>query len=294
MREKAFSTGDQMTGSGKRKAAAPRRGWKFLRFAGFLSEKRMQQAALLGLLFGLAAGLCGAGCGGRTQPGGIPPEPPVRQTGESYRVNGQWYHPVPDASGFSQAGIASWYGSPFHGRKTASGESYNMHARTAAHKTLPIGTFVLVRRPDNGKETVVRINDRGPFVRGRIIDLSCRAARDIGMIGPGTARVEIVALEKGAQESEAGQASHAQFYTGNFTVQVGAFLDRGRAEKLCRKLRAEYSRISVTPVKRGEATFYRVQVGRYTSLASAEAAERRLVQTGYAGAFAVARDKDAK
>jgi rare lipoprotein A len=91
--------------------------------------------------------------------------------------------------------VASWYGHPFHGRTTASGETYDMEAMTAAHRTLPFGTVVQVDNLDNGQRTRVRINDRGPFVRGRIIDLSRRAARELDMVGAGIARVRITILE---------------------------------------------------------------------------------------------------
>src|SRR6056297_2477769 len=201
----------------------------------------------------------------------IPPEPAVPETlktPDSYRINGQWYHPIIDSKGFRQSGIASWYGDPFHGQKTASGETYNMHARTAAHKVLPIGTFV----------------------GDRIIDLSCRAAEEIGMIGPGTAQVEVVALEKGLPETDPAGARHADFYTGDFTVQVGSFVNKGLAKKLRDELRAYREPVFIQSVVRESKTYYRVQVGRFTSLAGAEKAEARLIQTGYTGAFAVASD----
>ncbi|MFP4532036.1 MAG: septal ring lytic transglycosylase RlpA family protein [Desulfobacterales bacterium] len=216
--------------------------------------------------------------------------PKPLKTPDRYRINGQWYHPITDSKGFRQSGIASWYGDPFHGQKTASGETYNMHARTAAHKILPIGTFVLVRSLDTGKETVVRINDRGPFVGDRIIDLSYRAAKEIGMIGPGTAQVEVEALEKGLPETDPDEARHADFYTGDFTVQVGSFANKDLAEKLCDELRDYKEPVFIQSVVRESKTYYRVQVGRFTSLAGAKKAEDRLVQTGYSGAFAVASE----
>lgn len=104
--------------------------------------------------------------------------------------------PAPDGlAGWRQTGVASWYGDPFHGRRTASGEVYDMERLTAAHQTLPFGTRVRVENLDNGMAVTVRINDRGPFVKGRILDLSRRAARELGMIGSGTARVQITVLE---------------------------------------------------------------------------------------------------
>ena len=107
--------------------------------------------------------------------------------------------PSPAAPGASPAawtptGVASWYGEPFHGRTTASGETYDMNDLTCAHRTLPFGTRLHVRNLENGRTVVVRVNDRGPFVKDRIVDLSRRAARELGMIGPGTARVRITVL----------------------------------------------------------------------------------------------------
>jgi rare lipoprotein A len=255
---------------------------------------RMSRRAVLplALLVFSCALLLSLGCGMKG-----PAERPVqtpgdRQRAESYRVNGKWYHPATDASGFQQTGIASWYGDPFHGRRTANGEVYNMHARTAAHKTLPMGTFVLVRSLDSGKETVVRINDRGPFVRGRIIDLSHRAASDLGMIGPGTARVEIIAMERGlaGKEGPGAGSRHEDFYTGDFTIQLGAFVNRRLAEKLCRRVPAGYGPASVTELEKDGRRFYRVRVGRFNSLSRAEEVEVRLIREGYTGAFAVSRN----
>ena len=101
-------------------------------------------------------------------------------------------------AGASQRGIASWYGEPFHGRATASGEIYDMHKLTAAHKELPLGSVVSVRNLKNGKTVTVRVNDRGPFVKGRIIDLSLAAAKKLSMVGPGTAKVEMTVVQVGA------------------------------------------------------------------------------------------------
>lgn len=247
--------------------------------------------ALFSIGLTVIAGLWG--CAKSPPPSAPAPKSPAQkifETKDSYQVGGQWYHPITDSKGFCQSGIASWYGDPFHGRKTASGETYNMHARTAAHKILPIGTFVLVRNLDTDRETVVRINDRGPFVGNRIIDLSYRAAQEIGMIGPGTAQVELIVLEKGLPESDPAAARHADFYTGDFTVQVGAFADRRHAEKLRSELQAYKEPVFIKSVVRESKTYYRVQVGRFTSLAGAKKVEDRLAQTGYNGAFAVASD----
>lgn len=131
----------------------------------------------------------------------------------------------PAAPGWSDNGVASWYGDPFHGRLTASGETYDMEAMTAAHRTLPFGTLLRVRNLDNGREAMVRINDRGPFVRGRDLDLSRRAAREIDMIPAGTARVRMTIVDAPPPPS-------------CWEVQVGAFRLRENAEKEADRLEA--------------------------------------------------------
>ena len=211
----------------------------------------------------------------------------------AYEIDGQWYVPLPSAHGFRQTGIASWYGRPFDGRKTANGETYDMYAPTAAHKTLPLGTMVAVRNLMNHKQTVVRINDRGPFVRGRIIDLSYRAAKAIGIARRGTAPVEIVALEG---EKEAAQAAanphfhYPDFYTGDFTVQIGAFTHRSNADRLKASVSRRYHPVEIIPYDKNGKTFYRVRVGRFTSLKTAQAEENRLIESGFVNAFAVSRE----
>jgi rare lipoprotein A len=108
-----------------------------------------------------------------------PAEEKIKGAIDSYLVNGERYYPLPDSLGFIETGKASWYGKDFHGRPTSSGETYDMYKKTAAHKTLPIGTYIRVINLENNRSTIVRINDRGPFVKGRIIDLSYGAAKEI-------------------------------------------------------------------------------------------------------------------
>jgi rare lipoprotein A len=129
-----------------------------------------------------------------------------------------------------ETGLASWYGHPYHGRASASGEIYDMEQMTAAHRTLPFGTVVRVHDLDNEKSVDVRINDRGPFLDGRIIDLSHAAARAIEMIGPGTAHVRLEILSAPAA------------IQGHFGVQVGSFRNRDNAERLRRAMEAKYGR----------------------------------------------------
>ncbi|MGM0440762.1 MAG: septal ring lytic transglycosylase RlpA family protein [Chlamydiota bacterium] len=116
---------------------------------------------------------------------------PIPPKTSPYHIDGQWYYPTTKTKGFRQNGLASWYGKAFHGKPTASGEVFNMHSISAAHKTLPLGTYVKVSNLKNGKTLVVRINDRGPFVAGRIIDLSYKAAKKLDMIEDGVVPVEV-------------------------------------------------------------------------------------------------------
>jgi rare lipoprotein A len=121
------------------------------------------------------------------------------RSGKSYVINGKRYHILATAEGFREKGLASWYGEPFHGRKTASGETYDMNEVSAAHKTLPLHTWVEVVNVENGQKLLLRVNDRGPFVDGRIIDLSKAAAKKLGVFRPGTARVMVLAVSRERQ-----------------------------------------------------------------------------------------------
>ena len=123
------------------------------------------------------------------------PSAQIPATQRPYTIDGTTYYPITSAKGFVEQGIASWYGPGFHGHKTSNGETYDMYGMTAAHKTLPMDTRLLVKNLENGAQTIVRVNDRGPFIDGRIIDLSHSAARNLGIVEHGTARVKIIALD---------------------------------------------------------------------------------------------------
>ncbi|MBW1959894.1 MAG: septal ring lytic transglycosylase RlpA family protein [Deltaproteobacteria bacterium] len=216
-----------------------------------------------------------------------PPTPPHYP--KPYKVFGKWYQPLPDATGFKQRGIASWYGKEFQGRKTANGEIYDMYAMTGAHKTLPLGTYVRVRNLKNNRTVEVRINDRGPFVRGRIIDLSYTAAKKIDIVGPGTAPVEVVALGRAVSGSGSKRSYiPTDFYSGNFTIQVGSFENRKNAEELKRRLENKFKNVRISVFDSGAGVFYRVRVGKFSNLRTAEEHESFLVQRGFPDAFAVA------
>ena len=220
-----------------------------------------------------------------------PPPAPLGYP-KPYRVGKTWYQPVAHAKDFRQRGVASWYGKKFHGRRTSSGEVYDMYAMTAAHKTLPLGTHVRVHNLKNDREAVVRINDRGPFVRGRIIDLSYTAAKKINLVGPGTAPVEILALGAAApdrqSDNQAPKYTPIDYYSGNFTIQIGAFQDRRNAEKLKQKLNQTYKNAHITTYNDGSETWYRVRVGQTKTLTQAIEYEALLIHNGYADAFIIA------
>jgi rare lipoprotein A len=221
-----------------------------------------------------------------------PPTPPGHP--KPYKVGRIWYQPLPHADRFVQWGKASWYGTQFHGKKTANGEVYNMYAMTAAHKTLPFETYVIVRNVENNREVEVRINDRGPFARSRIIDLSYAAAKKLGIVGPGTAYVKIVAIARSIpsnmSKNNKGSYPATDLYEGNFTVQIGSFGEMKNAERLRKELARTYKDVYITSYLKGKDTFYRVKVGKYTNLAQANKAERIMIQNGYKDAFAVAED----
>lgn len=166
--------------------------------------------------------------------------------------------------GWTETGVASWYGPGFHGKRTANGEVYNMNAQTAAHKTLPFGTWVRVHNLDNDRSTRVRINDRGPFVRGRIIDLSRKAARDIGMERAGVARVRLSVAQPPAASSDSKQTA-----SGIYSVQAGSFRNRNRAEKLRNQLGSTYGPADIESASVKGQLFHRVLVGRLDSLPQA-------------------------
>jgi rare lipoprotein A len=181
--------------------------------------------------------------------------------------------PVPPVLGAEEVGFASWYGVPYHGRGTASGEVYDMNQLTAAHRTLPFGTRLLVTNRDTSQSTEVRVNDRGPFVDGRILDVSYAAARQLGAVGPGVipVRVRVVALPGDPKAAGPGD-------NGGFTVQVGAFGSRARAEAL---RDAVGGGATITPSTVSGETVYRVRVGSYPDRLQARTAAGDLAARGF-------------
>ncbi len=177
-----------------------------------------------------------------------------------------------------EEGVASWYGYPFQGRRTSNGEIYDMHEFTAAHRTLPFNAMVRVTNLTNGKQTEVRINDRGPFVANRVIDLSLSAAQAIEMVGPGTAHVRLEVIS-GPNPS-----------VGYFGVQVGAFLVQENAARLKAQLESRYPPVSVVPFESPNGTFYRVRIGRLASEEAARSLAGQLHNTEQFTTFVVRLD----
>ena len=179
---------------------------------------------------------------------------------------------VPDHSrGGMETGMASWYGPDFHGKLTSNKEIYNMYDMTAAHQTLPFGTCVMVTNLDNGRTAMVRINDRGPFVGDRIIDLSYAAARVLGMIGPGTVPVRLEVL----WDTLPAPASQG------WSVQAGSFISKENASNLVRKLKGNYKGVYITLFKTSSRVYYRVRIEVSDGDAARKVAQR-LFADGYA------------
>lgn len=214
----------------------------------------------------------------------------------SYIVMGKRYYVMDSAKGFKQRGVASWYGPNFHGKRTSSGDIYNMHAMTAAHKTLPIPVYVKVKNLSNGKTAVVLVNDRGPFAHNRIIDLSFAAAKKLGVVGPGTANVEIVALNSSGNISRAPTRAipfkPENKQPANMFIQLGSFGSKDNALKLSNELKTKKeTAIVIKQVKTGKSAFFRVQIGPLLDLSEANSIQKRLNRKGYKNARIVIEDE---
>jgi rare lipoprotein A len=204
----------------------------------------------------------------------------------SYVVFGKRYYVLDSAQGFAQRGIASWYGTKFHGRRTSSGEIYDMHAMTAAHKTLPIPVYVRVDNLENGRSLVVKVNDRGPFVEGRIIDLSFAAAKKLGVDIPGTAEVEITVV------SGQGDSKRAVVRTIPLTdqtredaplfVQLGSFGSKVNAVNLSNRLKlVQEKAVLIKGIETESGLFFRVRIGPLYGVDEANAVVSHLKTKGF-------------
>lgn len=268
----------------------------------------LRRTQRLGLIFiALTLVACGSdGPGTRTSRDGYPSQPPRDVMSipdavpkveprsrygnpSNYVVFGKRYNVMPTSRNYVERGIASWYGTKFHGNRTSSGESYDMYAMTAAHKTLPLPTYARVTNITNGRSVVVKINDRGPFHGNRVIDLSYSAAAKLGILGEGTGLVEVRALDPrqtdpGPQLIEAKRppAAHAiprsEIPTQTVThttpalyLQIGAFVNRQNAEQLRKKLsQVKIPDIQISEDHQNQRSVYRVRIGPLASVADAD------------------------
>lgn len=287
------------------------------------TRARVTRAVLRALVLLLCVVLtaCGAVSGGRPPTfdpdriaDAVPGDEPLSRYGnpDSYVVLGKRYYTLNTARGFAERGIASWYGNPFHGRRTSSGEVYDMYRMTAAHKQLPLPTYVEVRNLDNGRTTTVKVNDRGPFKDNRVIDLSYAAALKLGVVVKGTAFVEIRALDANGKPSStpppavstplpqaaapavvAGAAAGIQpavpvtttpppvVRQSGMYLQIGAYAERRNAEKISDQLgRVVTSGVEIREIKSNNKVFYRVQIGPLPSTEVADQVVAALEKLG--------------
>lgn len=229
---------------------------KFMPYRFSVSWARVRLCAVL--IAASAAAVLAAGCAGT----GLSPE--ERQALLSTPSPSP--EPVPGQV-FRETGVSSWYGKDFHGRKTANGETYDMYGLTAAHRTLPLGTYIRVTNLENYRSAKVKVNDRGPYAKSRVLDLSYGAAKELGFVAQGTTQVRIESLDP---------IQNAALYT----VQVGSFSEPENAKLLKERLSRRYGSISIVSYESNIGTFYRVRVGAYASEEKAEAVASKLTLEG--------------
>ena len=200
----------------------------------------------------------------------------------SYVVDGKRYHVMRSSLGYVERGIASWYGSKFHGRRTSSGESYDMYAMTAAHKSLPLPTYVRVTNLENGRAAVLRVNDRGPFHGNRIIDLSFAAAKKLDIVRNGTGLVEVQAINPKQPEKTQSTSLLIAARDPNVYIQVGAFASRQNAKTLRDRLKFHnLGEIEIQPSEDPEQTLYKVRIGPLATVDLADQTTQRLNALGW-------------
>lgn len=236
-------------------------------------------------------------------PNHAPPVTGKRKIGNPYTINGVTYYPIPSSEGYRAKGVASWYGSDFHGKKTANGERYNMHALTAAHPTLPLPTWVRVTNLENGRSVRLRVNDRGPFLRGRLIDLSYRGAQMLDMVDAGTAPVLVEALPTNGSpllNSKTRVASTPQVHKPLQQKSGGGFTHRVAAKTTSTEEKTAKNDVYIPKLEQGErlpphptvkpvvlnkVNLY-VQTGAFSSAENAER-QKEKVAAYYDNAFTV-------
>lgn len=221
-------------------------------------------------------------------PDAVPREEPLSARGNSpYTVFNVGYRPLRNAEGYRERGVASWYGKKFHGRRTSNGEAYDMYGMTAAHKTLPLPSYVRVRNLNNGKSVIVRVNDRGPFLNNRLIDLSYAAAARLGIIGTGTGIVEVETIS--GSEPASPVTAHApepaplpRTAMPRLYLQVGAFTSRDNAESLKTRLAgADLRAVHIQNTELDTTPLYRVRIGPLDSVDESDRLAARVVAQGF-------------
>ena len=222
-------------------------------------------------------------------PDAVPKPEPRSKYGNpaQYEVFGKKYYTLTSAEGYREKGIASWYGTKFHGRRTSSGEVYDMYAMTAAHKTLPLPSYAEVTNLKNGRKVIVKVNDRGPFHDNRLIDLSYSAATKLGIVAKGTGLVEVRVITPGklqktalAPEAEAAPVSPAG--AAKMFLQIGAFSTQSRAEQVKNQLQRDIAdNITIEPFDAVQGTLYRVRVGPLASVSYGDSLASKLVGLGF-------------
>lgn len=196
---------------------------------------------------------------------------------KNYTLRGVSYQIVDNAEGFKQRGQASWYGKKFHGHLTSNGEIYDMYSMTAAHKTLPLPSYVKVTNLDNGKQTIVRVNDRGPFHEGRIIDLSYAAAYKLGIVEAGVANVEIEVIKVEKPDNPSGLNAQP-----NYIIQVASSSDQDRAEQLAQALEKQ---LRVSAFVQSADSVHRIILGPFDDYDVTQETLNKIQSAGYDSAF---------
>ena len=220
-------------------------------------------------------------------PDAVPKEEPRSRYGnpESYEVFGKRYYVLKTSRGFVDRGIASWYGTKFHGRRTSSGETYDMYAMTAAHKTLPLPTYVEVTNLENSRKIVVKVNDRGPFHDNRIIDLSYSAATKLGIVAKGTGLVEVRAIDpssyNGGEVIQVKNIPKQETGLPQFYIQIGAFSEMVNAENTRQKaVSVGDNLVKISQTSADGRILYRVRIGPLASIEYADKIVGQLEQVG--------------
>ena len=217
-------------------------------------------------------------------PDAIPKKEPRSKYGNksSYVVRGRRYHVMKSSDGYSERGIASWYGTKFHGHRTSSGDTYDMYAMSAAHRSLPLPTYVEVSNLENDKRVVVRVNDRGPFHSNRLIDLSYAAAKKLGITEEGTGLVEVRAIDPEFPKQVDTQTTNRVVHHGNYRLflQVGAFISRVNAERLKNQLSMLARPHRVKTDYSDKDRLYRVKIGPVPSVEIADRLAERIGEIG--------------